>query len=257
MDVTKLADAFYENVCGYVAKALGPLADRVKALEDRQPEKGEPGKDGEPGDKGLQGDAGAPGPKGDPGEKGEPGESIKGEKGDPGKDGESVTVEQMEKVFEARFASWALDFERRAHGVMERAIDRMPKPADGKDGQDGKDGLDLRHLSLEQDSDGRTILLTLEDDDRKKHVHLTFPVVIDRGVYKEGSLYERGDGVTYGGSYWIAQKDVSEGKPGVSDDFRLAVKKGRDGKDGKDGDKGDRGQQGEKGMPGKDGMDRR
>lgn len=57
------------------------------------------------------------------------------------------------------------------------------------------------------------------------------PAVLDRGVFREVSAYERGDGVTFGGSFWIAQKDAPEGKPGTSADWRLAVKKGRDGAD--------------------------
>jgi hypothetical protein len=48
-------------------------------------------------------------------------------------------------------------------------------------------------------------------------------------------FYRKGDGVTWGGSFWIAQKDAPEGRPGLSDDWRLAVKKGRDGRDGRDG----------------------
>jgi hypothetical protein len=54
-------------------------------------------------------------------------------------------------------------------------------------------------------------------------------VVIDRGVWREGQEYKAGDGVTWAGSYWIAQKDTSA-KPDSGDGFRLAVKRGRDGK---------------------------
>ncbi|MDT4884579.1 hypothetical protein FQZ97_1207340 [compost metagenome] len=62
---------------------------------------------------------------------------------------------------------------------------------------------------------------------------LRIPAVIDRGVFSNGA-YEKGDGTTYGGCYWIAQKDAPEGVPGSSPDWRLAVKKGRDGKDLRD-----------------------
>ena len=57
------------------------------------------------------------------------------------------------------------------------------------------------------------------------------PAVIDRGVYRDTEAYAKGDGVTWGGSYFIAQKQAPEGKPGESDSWRLAVKRGRDGKD--------------------------
>lgn len=151
-------------------------------------------------------------------------------------DGKSVTVEEvldavmprLQDRFEARLAEAALDFERRAQGVLERAIAAIPKP------QDGRDGLDLRHFKAEQ-VDERTVTLTLTDGERTEHVHLTFPVVIDRGVFSEvgkpgGGRYEKGDGVTFGGSFWIAQVDDPQGVPGLTKDWRLAVKKGRDGK---------------------------
>lgn len=48
-----------------------------------------------------------------------------------------------------------------------------------------------------------------------------------------GGSYEQGDGVTFAGSFWIAQKDTSS-KPGESSDWRLAVKRGQDGRDGRD-----------------------
>lgn len=59
----------------------------------------------------------------------------------------------------------------------------------------------------------------------------TVPMVLDKGVWREGE-YEKGDGVSWDGSFWIAQKKTSE-KPGASDAFRLSTKRGRDGKDGK------------------------
>lgn len=54
--------------------------------------------------------------------------------------------------------------------------------------------------------------------------------LVDKGVFKAGSDYEAGDGVTWGGSFFIAQKDVPCGHPGEpgSDGWRLAVKRGRD-----------------------------
>jgi len=54
--------------------------------------------------------------------------------------------------------------------------------------------------------------------------------LVDKGVFKAGSDYEAGDGVTWGGSFFIAQKDAPCGHPGEpgSDGWRLAVKRGRD-----------------------------
>ena len=55
-------------------------------------------------------------------------------------------------------------------------------------------------------------------------------IVLDAGVWKEGAAYVAGDGVTLGGSFFIAQADTTT-KPGASDDWRLAVKRGADGRD--------------------------
>ncbi|WCM86654.1 phage portal protein [Acidovorax sp. NCPPB 3576] len=54
--------------------------------------------------------------------------------------------------------------------------------------------------------------------------------LVDKGVFKAGTDYEAGDGVTWGGSYFIAQKDAPIGHPGEpgSNGWRLAVKRGRD-----------------------------
>lgn len=134
---------------------------------------------------------------------------------------------------------------------------------DGKDGQNGRDGVDgekgdpgeaglgFEDIDVNLADDGRTVVLSFERGELRQSFEISFPIVIDRGVYKEGAEYEKGDGVTWGGSYWIAQDKTSD-KPGEAG-WRLAVKKGRDGKDGKDGERGEKGLPGEKGSPGRDG----
>lgn len=213
MDYEKIAGDLFAEVRGYVERSVRSLADRIAAIEARQPARGEKGETGERGPAGERGAEGAPGRDGRDGQPGIPGRD--GEKGVPGTDGRD--------------------------GI------------DGKDGRDGADGLGFDDLSVEQDSDGRVTLRFVRGE-RVKEFALRFPVFIDRGVYREGESYERGNGTTFGGSYWLAQKDGALGKPGQSDDWRLAVKKGRD---GRDGEKGERGVQGEKGLPGINGRDLR
>jgi len=106
-------------------------------------------------------------------------------------------------------------------------------PVVGKDGAPGKDGADgFGFDDLEASYDGeKTVTLKFVKGERAKEFAFTLPVVIDRGVYKEGQIYRPGDGVTWGGSYWICQEETSE-KPDSGKGFRLAVKKGRDGRDG-------------------------
>src|SRR5690625_3473077 len=107
MDIEKLAAAMAPVIRNLVDRETAPLLQRIAELEARPlPEavKGDPGKDGKDGR--------------------------------DGKDGTSVSLEDVEAMLSGKMAEWALDFERRAQGVLERAVDRMPKPADGKDGRD-------------------------------------------------------------------------------------------------------------------------
>ena len=73
---------------------------------------------------------------------------------------------------------------------------------------------------------------------------------IYRGVWKDGSHYERGDTVTRDGSTWHCEAST-DGTPGISKDWKLAVKRGQNGKDGKPGE---RGGPGPEGKPGRDGI---
>lgn len=167
-----------------------------------------------------------------------------GRDGIDGKDGTSVTVDDLRAMFEAEQAKWALDWERRAQDQMTRFMDRIPAP---KDGKDGADGLGFEDLEVQHDGE-RTFTVRFVRGEKVKEFAFKVPVVIERGVYRAGQTYERGDGVTRDGSFWIAQKDTAA-KPGESPDWRMAVKKGRDGKDG------ERGLKGEPGQKGRDGRD--
>jgi hypothetical protein len=86
-------------------------------------------------------------------------------------------------------------------------------------------------LAVTLAEDGRGVQFQFERGDLQRAFELTFPVVLDRGVYKSESAYAKGDGVSFGGSFFIAQRDTSE-RPETSDAWRLAVKRGRDGRDG-------------------------
>ena len=94
---------------------------------------------------------------------------------------------------------------------------------------------------------GRGFTFRFVRGEQIKEFAFTLPVVLDRGVFKVGETYQAGDGVTWGGSYWIAQGETAE-KPDSGKGWRLAVKRGRDGKDGKDGERG------AEGKPGRDGV---
>ena len=146
-----------------------------------------------------------------------------------GIDGKSVTIEEVAPLFGQAFDKWALDFERRAQDIHTRLLSSFDKPKDGRDGKDGADGLGFDDIDITHDGE-RGFKIAVVRGERRKEFTFHLPVVIERGVYKSGQDYTRGDAVTFDGSYWIAQKDTPTGKPGQSPDWRLAVKKGRDGK---------------------------
>lgn len=148
---------------------------------------------------------------------------------DPPKDGKSVTLEEVRPLFDAGFAQWALDFERRAADVFQRAIEKMPKP---KDGEDGEDGLGFDDMDMDYDGE-RTFTFKWSKGERKKQKDFKVPIPLYRGVYKSGDTtrWEAWDMLTYGGSVWRAKCD-DPGPPGPNNqNWHLVVKKGADGKD--------------------------
>ena len=169
----------------------------------------------------------------------------KGDAGPAGLDGKSVTVEDFRSLFEASYAKFELETERRIMDTIQRTLDRIPLP---KDGKDGVDGLGFDDLDVVQTGE-RTLEVRFTQGERSKVYGFKFPWLLDQGVWKAETVYEKGDVVSWAGSSWIAQQDTP-GKPGLGGNgWRLAVKSGRDGKDGTPGLKGD------PGPPGKNGRD--
>jgi integrin beta 3 len=237
IDPVELGRAVGGVVKEYVASAVQPIEKRISEIDLRAPERGEKGEPGAIGERGIAGQNGERGPPGengrdgDRGEKGDPGPS--GEPGAPGSDGKSVTLEDVRPFIEAELSKWALDFERRAQDILQRAVDRLPKPADGKDGapvMNGKDALSVEDFDLELLDDDRTLVVSLKCGEVKvtKSIRLTVPIY--RNVWKPGK-YQKGDCVTFGGSMWTATRDT-DSKPETDDSWKLTVKRGRDGKDG-------------------------
>lgn len=113
------------------------------------------------------------------------------------------------------------------NAIIAEKVAAVPIP---KDGKDGRDAFQLEDFEASVMDDGRTIRFAMTAGDVQHAYHLPFPVVIDRGVYREGQKYQHGDAVTWAGSVWIAQKET-EAKPDAGGGWRLSVKRGRDGKD--------------------------
>jgi len=136
------------------------------------------------------------------------------------------SVEEIAGTFERRFSDLTLSWERQARDTFEKAADRMPKP------KDGQDALSLENFDMALGEDGRTVTVKMQAGETVIEKSVKIAAVIDRDIFKSDGAYEKGDGVSYGGSFWIAKCDAPKGVPGSGEtDWRCAVKKGRDGKD--------------------------
>jgi integrin beta 3 len=180
----------------------------------------------------------------------------KPEKGEKGDDGQSIEPSLVEEMVAGAVAKAVAELPtpkdgndgKDAAGIVEALKDngelvltlqdgRLIRTGirDGKDGKRGRDGFGFDDMDVCVLDDDRTIELSFRKGEDEKAFTLKWPTVIDRGVYKATEEYEAGDGTTWGGSFWIAQRAISAGEKPDSPEsgWRLAVKRGRDGKDAK------------------------
>jgi hypothetical protein len=145
----------------------------------------------------------------------------------PGEPGKSVTLDDVSVFLEAAVAKHVLDFERRANEKLDRAIERIPVP------KDGRDGVDLTELSLDYDGE-RTVTVKGRTGTVTKRV----PVPLWRGYWSPGVVAEKGDILTHNGTAYIAIVDNPKCEPGVGKydhEWKVFARKGRDGRDGRNG----------------------
>lgn len=262
-EINAAAEAIFKSVEGFVASRVATLLGEIGEVEKRWAEKyadlesrfnalqfkGEPGEPGIPGPPGPNGEPGAAGPPGLQGERGLTGEpgpqgipGIPGERGEKGLDGRDGREGEPGRDAVQIDVMAAIDPERRyPRGMYAAHAGGLVRSFRATDPMGAGDNLDacgwhvvvngIGDIAIDQVDERSFAVRTATTDGVQVSRQFSLPVVLDRGVFREASAYERGDGVTFGGSFWIAQKDAPEGKPGTSPDWRLAVKKGRDGAD--------------------------
>lgn len=159
------------------------------------------------------------------------------------KDGASVTVAEVEPLIDSAVerAIAALPAPKDGVGVAGALIDRkgalLLTLTDGTltdlgrvEGQNGAPGLGFDDMTVEQVGE-RSFVMRFSRGEQVKEFAFAMPTLIDRGVFREGQAYHKGDCVSFGGSLWIAQDDTTAKPDGPDTGWRLGVKKGRDGKD--------------------------
>lgn len=167
----------------------------VRALS-RMP--GPQGETGPEGKRGLQGECGEKGERGESGKQGAIGaagaDGKNGERGQKGEAGRNATdLTLIQEMIEQR---------------VERAIEAV---------------------TISTPDRGRTLCFALGN---KLVREVKTALILDAGLWKDDAIYVPGDGVTLGGQFFIAQIETTA-KPlkNGSDDWRLAVQRGRDGRD--------------------------
>lgn len=223
-----------DGVDGSTGKDGAPGKDGRDGIDGKD---GQPGKDGAPG-------VGTPGKDGKDGEKGLDGRE--GRDGEPGRDAVHVDVladiEPAKRYQRGTFAAY--------RGGMIRSFKATTPLSEEPDLEKAGWHVVLAGISevaIETSDDMRTIGMAISlTNGTVVHKEMKNRVLLDRGVWK-AEAYEGGDGVTWDGCFWIAQRSAqAEERPGDSSGaWRLAVKKGRDGRDGLRGPKGDQGMRGQ------------
>lgn len=147
---------------------------------------------------------------------------------DPPKDGEpgrdALDLDVMLSIDEER------RYRRGSYATHKGGLWKTIRTSEGMDGWECiVDGLDA--VEIEMTGDREITVKTRLSSGREVAKSFAVPVVLDRGVFKDGTAYKTGDGVTWAGSFWIAQRDTSEKPDASNSGFRLAVKRGRDGKE--------------------------
>ena len=184
--------SLFEAISTSLSTAMRALAE-VRALARM------PGPPGEIGPEGKRGAKGEPGEKGERGEQGKPGaigpaglDGKDGERGAKGEPGRNATdLTLIQEMIEQR---------------VERAVEAVTVISPDR---------------------GRTLRWTFGDKVRE----IKTALVLDAGVWKEGTSYVAGDGVTHAGCFFIAQAETTARPGSESEHWRLAVKCGRDGRD--------------------------
>lgn len=118
-----------------------------------------------------------------------------------------------------------------AISIGQRALEeiRILARTPGPQGPAGRDGFGFDDLSMVETDKGCMFRFKRGED----VAEFRLPIMIYRGVFKDGKTYRRGDTVTWGGSLWHCDDETNDNKPDGGKGWTLAAKRGHDGKDGR------------------------
>lgn len=219
-----LMRAVAEFVRDQIKSVTGPLADRLAAIEARQPEKGDRGEPGERGPEGLEGRQGLPGERGEPGERGLDGrDGAPGEPGGKGEPGERGPEGPPGKLPIVR--GWADEVHYEGDVVAFDGATYQAKRDTGK--APPHDDWTLIAAAGRNGDDGRGFAL--------------------RSTWDAEETYQALDVVALNGASFAARYDDPGPCPGEG--WQLIAMQGKRGKPGEQGPRGEKGDRGPAGMP--------
>jgi len=253
-ELKALADSTFEAVRGYCDKAIEQrvaqeVEKRVAAAIDEAMEEvenmvaaipaGPAGKDGE------KGEPGEPGERGLPGENGRDGRD--GQDGAPGRD--ALQLDVLDAIDGTRCYRRGT-FAYHDGGLV--CSFRNTDPLIDRDGELERAGWAVVVRGVASidfvEVDARTVREVHHMTDGRSYEYVKrYAELRPRGQWKQGE-FQKFDVVMHGDSSYWAERDT-DGQPGISPDWKLFARKGRDGRAGKDGAVGERGPDGK---PGRD-----
>lgn len=92
----------------------------------------------------------------------------------------------------------------------------------------GRDGVGFDDVEFEFDGERTVTAKFVRGGSVLKSVPWKFPVIIDKGYWKEGVKAEKGDAMTEAGTLYIALRDTAEKPSTGAKDWRIGARKGRD-----------------------------
>lgn len=217
MDVEQIAEAVFRGVEARLEKALGPLLDRLEALEQVEiPTASEVAKTI------LGGDEIATLVDLHVTEAVSQIEPIKGEKGEPGQDGRDGIG--LAGAIIDRNGELVVTLANGEAKSLGQVVGR-----DGVNGTNGKDGAGLVDLVRSYDADAHEIV------EKWGEKELRYPAggIRPGGYWREGTKAVAAQVWNHAGVAWIAKRDTSSKPMRESDDWEIFANKGRDGQDGK------------------------
>ena len=234
MDMKELGTQIAAMVRAFVEPKVKAIGDQVAALEQKLAALPEP-KDGEPGPAGSPGE---PGEKGEPGAQGNPGE--RGEKGDKGDDGRHGTDGRDALELDVlSMIDTEKSYRRGTFASHKGGLWRATRTTTGLDGWECiVDGI----TQVKAEMLDKSLSLTVTRSSGAVDAYpFDVPLIVYKGIFREGENYKPGDTVTWGGSLWHCNIATDSKPDGVTKEgsiqgiWTLATKRGRDGKDGRDG----------------------